>query len=221
VKTTPTRIKYNSWYCLVSALLIVLVFSLIVKPDPALAQSKQPSLKDIIAEPEDPEPVPAEKAPAEQPKADSKKPKVPQDELERGTPRSSVKGFFKAARARDFEKAAEYLDIRSLPKGLDEKDGPQLARHLKIVLDRSVWIDLEELSTDPKGDLDDGLPSYRDLVCRIETPDKDVDILIQRVPRGDGTSIWKISSITVAQIPQLYKHFGYGYIERYLPAHSW
>ena len=223
MNTNPNRIKYNSWYCLVSALLIVLAFSFMVKPDPALSQSKQPSLKDIIAEPEDTEQVPTkqvptEQAPAGQPMSDSKQPNVPQDELERGTPRSSVKGYFKAARARDFEKAAEYLDLRSLPKGLEEEDGPQLARHLKIVLDRTVWVDMDTLSTDPKGHPEDGLPAYRDRVCHIKTPDKDVDILIQRVPRGDGTSIWKISSITVAQIPHMYQHFGYGYFERYLPA---
>jgi MscS family membrane protein len=183
-----------------------------VKPDPVLAQSKQPSLKDLITEPEDAE------QDTKEPKPDSQKPKVPQDELERGAPRSSVKGFFKAARARDFEKAAEYLDLRNLPRGLNKKDGPQLARHLKIILDRTIWVDLDTLSTDPKGHLDDGLPSYRDRVCRIKTPDKEVDILLQHVPRGDGTSIWKISSTTVVQIPQLYKHFGYGYFERYVPA---
>jgi MscS family membrane protein len=190
-----------------------------VQSGPLLAQSKQPSLKDIIAEPEDTEQVSTDQVPAEQPTPDSKKqPEVPRDELERGAPRSSVKGFFKAARARDFEKAAEYLDLRNLPKGLDKKNGPQLARHLKIILDRTIWVDLDTLSTDPKGHSDDGLPSYRDRVCRIKTPDKEVDILLQHVPRGDGTSIWKISSTTVVQIPQLYKHFGYGYFERYVPA---
>jgi len=178
----------------------------------SLAQSQQPSLKDLIKAPEDAE------QDTKEPTPDSKKPEVPQDELERGAPRSSVKGFFKAARARDFEKAAEYLDLRNLPRGLNKKDGPQLARHLKIVLDRTIWVDLDTLSTDPKGHLDDGLPPYRDRVCRIKTPDKEVDILLQHVPRGDGTSIWKISSTTVVQIPQLYQHFGYGYLERYIPA---
>ncbi|MBW1855957.1 MAG: mechanosensitive ion channel [Deltaproteobacteria bacterium] len=190
-----------------------LLIALIVVTVSSLAQSQQPSLKDIMKEP-----VEEEQVTTEQPNAGSKKPAVPQDDLERGIPRTSVKGFFKAARARDYEKAAEYLDLRNLPRGLNKKDGPQLARHLKIVLDRTIWVDLDTLSADPKGHSDDGLPSYRDRVCRIKTPDKEVDILLQRVPRGDGTSIWKFSSITVVQIPQLYQHFGYGYFERYIPA---
>lgn len=211
--TYPEKIKYGIWFCVVSVLFIVQAFSFIVKPGPALAQSTLPSLKDIIKDPEESEQVPAEQA-----KPHSKQPEVPQDKFEREVPRTSVKGFFKAARAWDYEKAAKYLDLRNLPRGLDEKDGPQLARHLKIVFDRTVWVDLDTLSTDPNGHPDDGLPSYRDRVCRIKTPEKEVDILLQRVPRGDGTSIWKFSSTTVVQIPQLYQHFGYGYFESYLPA---
>jgi len=212
VNTNTNRIKCSIWYGLFSMLSIVLALSFIVKSDPLLAQSPQPSLKDLIKEPEDVEQV------KKQSKSDTQKPKVPQDDLGRGMPRTSVKGFLKVARARDYEKAAQYLDLRNLPRGLNKKDGPQLARHLKIVLDRSVWVDLDTLSTDPKGHLDDGIPSYRDRVCRIKTPDKEVDILLQRVPRGDGISIWKFSSTTVSQIPQLYKYFGYGYFERYLPS---
>ena len=212
MNTSPNRIKYGAWYCLVSALLIVLALSLIVQSGPALAQPKQPSLKDIIKEPEDVEQAPKEVKP------ETEVPKAPRDDFGRGTPRTSVKGFFTAARERDFEKAVKYLDLRNLPKGFGEEEGQQLARHLKIVLDHSVWIDLEELSNDPKGHLDDGLPSYRDLVCRIKTPEKEVDILVQRIPRGDGVYIWQFSSKTVAQIPELYEHYGYGYLERYLPA---
>ena len=100
---------------------------------------------------------------------------------------------------------------------MDKSNGPELARHLKFVFDRTVWIDLDLLSTDPKGHSDDALPTYRDRICRIKTDKKEVDILLQRVPRGDGTYIWKFSSATVAMIPQLYKHFGYGYLTDLLP----
>jgi len=39
---------------------------------------------------------------------------------------------------------------------------------------------------------------------------------LQRVPRGDGEFIWKISNKTVGEIPDLYEEFGYGPIEEYL-----
>ncbi len=140
----------------------------------------------------------------------------PLDEFDRGVPRSSVLGFFKAVRVGDYEQAAKYLDLSNLPEGLDPSQGPDLARRFKIALDRSFWIDLDLLSTNPEGQSEDGHPSYRDMVGRIKTPEKTVDILLQRVPRQDGVYIWKFSNRTVAEIPHLYKHFGYGPFENTL-----
>ena len=66
------------------------------------------------------------------------------------------------------------------------------------------------ISDHPDGFADDDLPPSRDIIGRIETPEKVVDILMQRVPRGDGAYIWKFSNQTVGEIPHLYEHFGYG-----------
>lgn len=143
-------------------------------------------------------------------------PAGPVDEFDRGTPRSSVKGFFKAARGGDYERAAQYLDLRNLPRWIDKNQGPELARQLKIALDRTLWVDLEQVSGDPKGNLEDGLPSRRETLGGIKTPEKTVDISLQRIPREDGVLIWKFSNRTVAEIPQLYKHFGYGPFEEML-----
>ena len=134
----------------------------------------------------------------------------PVDEFERGTPHSSVKGFFKAARGGDYERAAQYLDLRNLPRWIDKNEGPELARQLKIALDQTLWVDLEQVSADPKGNIEDGLSPRRESLGGIKTPEKTVDILLQRVPREDGVLIWKFSNRTVAEIPQLYKYFGYG-----------
>ena len=144
------------------------------------------------------------------------KPLGPTDEFNRGVPRSSLKGYLKAARDGDFERAAKYLDMRYLPGGMDQSQGPQLARQLKIALDKVIWFDLDLISADPDGFADDGLPVDRDLIGRIKTPDKTVDLLMQRVPRGDGVYIWKISNQTVAEIPHLYEFYGYGPFEETL-----
>ena len=151
-----------------------------------------------------------------EPETEKRLPAGPPDEFDRGIPRASVQGFFKACRDGDYERAAEYLDLRYLPKGMDESQGPELARQFKIALDRSLWIDLDLLSTDPKGLSDDGLPSYRDLLGQIKTPEMTIDILLQRVPRDDGVLIWKFSNRTVAEIPRLYERFGYGPFEETL-----
>ena len=143
---------------------------------------------------------------------------VPEDPLGRGTPRSSVRGFLSAAKDRNYAQAAEYLDMRNLPKGVTESQGPELARQLRIVLDRTLWIDLELLSTNPEGDQSDNLPVVRERVGRIAAEGKTYDLLLQRVPRGDGVYIWKFADVTVAEIPDLYQQFGYGQLERIFPA---
>ena len=93
-----------------------------------------------------------------------------------------------------------------------------MARELKIVFDQALLMDLDILSTDPKGHLDDSLPSYRDWVGRIDAKSRPVSIFLQRVPRQDGTQIWKFASTTVAKVPQLYEEFGYGWFGDILPA---
>jgi MscS family membrane protein len=151
-------------------------------------------------------------------KAEPKKapPAGPVDEYDRGVPQSSVNGFFSAVRDGKFERAANYLDLRNLPKWMDRWEGQQLARQFKIVLERALWIDVELVSGDPKGNTEDGLPPYRESVGRIKTPTRTVDILLQRVPRKDGVYIWKFSNRTVAEIPSLYQHFGYRPLEERL-----
>jgi MscS family membrane protein len=92
---------------------------------------------------------------------------------------------------------------------MDSTQGKALARKLDVVLGRVLWIDMATLSTSPEGHADDGLPSYRDRVGVIDTPDGKLEVLLQRVPRGDGVFIWKFSNRTVMVIPTLYRHHGY------------
>ena len=85
----------------------------------------------------------------------------------RDAPRSSVRGFLTAARNRDYAQAAEYLDLRNLPTEITPAQGQGLARQLKIVLDRVLWIDLDLLSTSLEGDRADNLPVVRDRIGRL------------------------------------------------------
>jgi MscS family membrane protein len=138
------------------------------------------------------------------------------DEFDRGTPRRSLRGFLTATQNRDFETAAQYLDMRNLPSRMEITDGPTLAHGLSIIIDRQLWIDFAEISDAPDGTSGDGLPSYRDKFAEIESHDEAIALLLQRIPRGDGEFIWKISNKTVGEIPELYEEFGYGPIEEYL-----
>jgi len=139
----------------------------------------------------------------------------PVDEFDRGVPRSSIKGFLASVEKGDYKSAVEYMDMRYLPSDLRE-DSSRLARMLKIVFDRVFWLDIDLVSDKPKGHLNDGQPSYRDILGQIKADDKTIDILMQRVPRSDGVAIWKISNKTVSHIPLLYQHHGFSPLEEYL-----
>ncbi len=140
----------------------------------------------------------------------------PYDEYNRSTPRSSLLALANAIKLKDYEHAVNYLDFRNLPFSSDKEqlsqNAPDFAKKLSIVARRAMSISIEDLSNDPLGHKDDGLPSYRDRVTTLKTKKGPVDILMQRIPRGDGVFIWKISNATVAIIPELNDEFGYGVI---------
>ena len=179
-------------------LAVTLVLSLNIPID-ARGQESEPTLKDVIGgSKQEPQKGEAAKTPQATPKpsvapgatakeaAPVAKAIVPHDAYDRGTPRRSVKGLMEAAAARDYEKAAEYLDLRFLPPWYSESDGARFARKLKIVVDRApLWIDPARLSDAPAGDprLADGLPEYRDRLGRIKTATREVDVILDRVSR--------------------------------------
>jgi MscS family membrane protein len=187
--------------------LLVAACAVWITPLQAESDAAKPSLKEMIGK--------RSKSSAEMEQTAAG---VPEDPLGRGTPRSSVRGFLSSAKDRNYVQAAEYLDLRNVSDGLTESRGPELARQLWIVLDRTLWIDLELLSTNAEGDQSDNLPVVRERVGRIAAEGKTYDLLLQRVPRGDGVYIWKFADVTVSEIPELYQQFGYGQLERIFPA---
>jgi MscS family membrane protein len=60
------------------------------------------------------------------------------EEAQRESPRAAVQSFLELSRAGRFAEAGRFLDV---PKS-DEGDRADLARRLKAVLDRRLWIDL-------------------------------------------------------------------------------
>ena len=133
----------------------------------------------------------------------------PSDPYGRDTPRQSFAGFLAAAEEYDFEKAAEYLDLRNLPHEVSQLGGAKLANYLDFVIKRNLTIDSLILSTRHDGQLIDDLPEYRDELGRLQTIDGEVILLLQKVPGPEEGFIWKVSNATVALIPGLYKEFSY------------
>lgn len=134
---------------------------------------------------------------------------IVEDRLDRGTPRRSVDGILSAMDSGDFEVAAEYLDLRNLRGVATEFTGEELAKRLYVIVRRAEWTDIASMTDMPDGRSGDGLPNYRDSIGFISDGAKQVEILLQSVPRGDGEHIWKVSNATVSLIPGLYKIYAY------------
>jgi len=132
-------------------------------------------------------------------------------------PRGAILEYLTAGRRGDWERAATYLDLRALSPTRRTAEGPTLARQLKAVLDRDLWVEPEAVSNDRDGEADDGLPARFDRVGIVETRETNVEVLLERVSTAEGAR-WMIAASTVAAIPVLYAGLGYGPLATYLPA---
>lgn len=189
-----------------SLFIVVLVGSFPAWP---IAAAAQPTVADMLGDEKGDEKIPVE------PQADED---GPFDELGRTTPRSSVEGFLEAANKHDYARAAQYLDLRRMSKKAAREQGPDLARKVKSVLDRTLWIDVDAITKSPKGRKGDGLPSYRERIGTIETGEGEkIDVLLQRTTNEQGVNIWQLSSATVVRLAELQAEYGYGILEDYLP----
>jgi MscS family membrane protein len=145
--------------------------------------------------------------------APSNSPKPPEpDPLGRETPHGCLVGFLRATERGEYSKAAEYLDMKPSAETLE------VARQLRTVLDAGRGRDLEVLSRDPEGDLNDGLPPNRERAGIIQTPTQKLEIILQRVQRGSLPPYWLVSSQTLQQVPGASEELEGSGIERLLPA---
>jgi MscS family membrane protein len=125
------------------------------------------------------------------------------------TPLAALLGLRDAMRARDVEAISRFLDRRYLDEEMEDFSDVELLRALTFVWNRQNIMDLTTVSDLPEGNLNDGLPSYRDQVGTIVLSDSKVPIYLQRVPDGKGGRVWKISNATVAQIPDMWEELGF------------
>jgi len=140
------------------------------------------------------------------------------DQLGRGTPRSTLMGFMRAAQHNDAS-AVRYLEV-------NEGQAPgalTLARDLSDLIDRYMKEPLAKVSDSPDGTLNDGLPVDQERVGPLVVGDTKTDIMLVRVIDPKAGPIWLISSETLAQVPSLSSSMAEGamarsWIERAMPS---
>ena len=171
----------------------------------APAESKSP------APPAPPAAAAAPKAPAAQaPASTSAKPEP--DPFGRETPQGMVSGLMNALAAADYERAVQFFEtteVHGIPHWYI-LSGAQLAQRFQEVLDRAGnVVTPAELSSDPNGNVNDGLAPNEERFGEIKADGRKVPLLAVRVKR-DGKSLWLVSSKTLTEIPSLARILGTG-----------
>jgi len=132
------------------------------------------------------------------------------------SPRFAMSEFTRLTRSGDYEKAARYLDLSTV----DSSDGPVLAKRLRDVLDRHLFVDVEKLSPNPHGNTDDGSPPDRDELGNVPSVAGKPEpvTIVRRVDRSGAR--WVFSANTVAQIDAWYDHLENRWLLERLPKWS-
>ena len=138
---------------------------------------------------------------------------APSEPVAPDSPRASIADFNKLTRAGDYAKAARYLDLSQV----DQSDGPLLAKHLRDVLDRHLWIDVAKLSPSSHGNDDDGLAPDREALGNVPgaAGQPQPVVIVRRVDRFGAR--WVFAASTVSHIEAWYAHLETRWLLENLP----
>lgn len=147
------------------------------------------------------------------------------DDLDRSTPRQSVSQLLKLADERDYQRAAHLLNLNELPEDRQAERGPELARKLVEVINRTMVIDWAELPARSDALLErssNELPlagqARRSIeLSLLELARAPAEIRINRIKPAEQEAAWVFSSTTVRDIDALYERYGPGWLEERLP----
>ena len=142
----------------------------------------------------------------------------PPDSVTRDTPLAAVEGFMRAAHAERYGEAAHYLWLNHIPKALQNSEGARLARRLRFVIDRKLYLDYGKLSQEfgdsPRGKVQVGV---------IPLPNGNQPLHLVRVQLPGGGQAWIFDEDTVRAIDRLYDLYGPPFGEKlpdFLYSHS-
>lgn len=140
-----------------------------------------------------------------------------EDPYGRDHPRGAFAGYIEAVSVRNYQRAAEYLDLSHVPSDRRMAMGPELARTLQRALDRGGIVPpAVMISDDPAGRRDDNLDPYLDRIGVIRIGQREVDVLVEQQER-DGRMIWLVSSRTLQALPALIREQKRFEIDSFIP----
>jgi MscS family membrane protein len=143
------------------------------------------------------------------------KPSAPADPLGRSTPSGTVFGFLKAAQENNNSTAVQYLQMSPARR---QTEGDQLVNKLELVMNKACSCNLSNLSTQPDGTPQEGVPPGRQKAGTLSSGDVEVDLDLVRVSDPNSGKIWLISADTLAKIPEIYDQVEARQVETKLPS---
>jgi MscS family membrane protein len=144
----------------------------------------------------------------------SSSPTAPADALGRNTPYGTVFGFLQAAQSGTNSIAAQYLQMSAARR---QTEGETVAANLKVVMDRAYAGSLKNVSTQPEGAPQEGVPFGRQKLGTMSSGDVEDDFELVRVNDPSAGKIWLISSDTLERLPELYDQVEARKVETRLP----
>jgi small-conductance mechanosensitive channel len=145
--------------------------------------------------------------------------------LNMDTPRETVSTFLELGDRGEFDTAAHLLDLNRLDEGDQADYGPELARKLRDIIDRTMIIRWAELSDRPDALLESrtddspmaGQPRRSLNLQLLELERQPGEIRLNRIKTPDAEPVWLFSAQTVRDIEAMYELYGPGWLEGKLP----
>jgi len=141
---------------------------------------------------------------------------TPVDSLNRTSPRSAILSFLEDCRADRYVMAARYLDLSKIPADERKTSGPELAKQLADILNKEPRFEVDQLSDDPAGYINDGLTPNTEVLLKLNGNDETAALLLERIQQ-QGVDIWLVAPESVARIADIDALEGASKIEKHMP----
>ena len=125
------------------------------------------------------------------------------------TPQQALIALYSAFRLGDPESAALYLDLRYVPESIEDISPTALARGLLFIFAQQNVLDLNQISSEPEGTLEDGLPEDLEKAGAVTLSQEVIPVYLQRIEDPDGTLAWRVANETLVRVPDMWDELGY------------
>jgi MscS family membrane protein len=135
------------------------------------------------------------------------------DPLGRTTPSGTVVGFLQAEQNGNDKAASDYLQMSPSRR---QAQGPDLAKKLKLLMDRAFVGRLSRISTNPEGDLTAGSPDQQ-TIGLFSVGESEIPVVLVRISDPSAGKVWLFSAETLSKVNDLYDNVEALQVETKLP----